>query len=422
MLPLTPFIYYDNKMVTSQTWPGGVLKVDGLEVDTSSVGKLAEYRKMPLLSSQFVHGAVLQAGQPLTIWGSAVHDWGYEAKGKAEIRFRFAGIEKTIPVTPGMREWQVTLPPQEASAEPKTLRVTFTIDGELAHERICTNIVLGDVWYVAAPDGKLDQPVVKSGQVVRMMTRNSKRDRFHHPSRFSVSVSTTPENRFASTWEEAGGFAAALGHRLAAKTGKPVGIIFMQSAGGKGGEDPELKGWIAAECLDGAPSLMSDYEVLAAMRPGNKYFEANGRRYLDAWKRYWGEYIPALIRTKAVPDGVAWGSFPTPGGSIKSDAAQVYNVMVCSFTPASLKGIVFLTGKQMVAADEGARFGEQMSVLANCWKAKFGGPDPQFIYTIPGKTLAPKITPPTGIKGRSTPVEITDWATPGNLMESLSDP
>ena len=63
----------------------------------------------------------------------------------------FAGIEKTIPVTPGMKEWSITLPPMKASAEPKTLKVSMTIDGKLAHERIAEGIVFGDVWYVAAP-------------------------------------------------------------------------------------------------------------------------------------------------------------------------------------------------------------------------------------------------------------------------------
>lgn len=95
--------------------------------------------------------------------------------------------------------------------------------------------------------------------------------------------------------------------------------------------------------------------------------------------------------------------------------------MVCSFTPASLKGIIFLTGEQMVAADEGAHFGEQMSALANCWKEKFACEDPQFIYAIPSKTLAPKITAPTGIKGKATAVEISDWSEIAKVIEGVKE-
>ena len=94
---------------------------------------------------------------------------------KQDVGVRFNGVEKTIPVTPGMREWAVTVPAMPASAAPKTLRVSFSIDGELAHERVSTNIVIGDVWYVAAPAAlpKLDAGE-KSSAPVRMMTRKAK--------------------------------------------------------------------------------------------------------------------------------------------------------------------------------------------------------------------------------------------------------
>ena len=171
MLPTTPFIYFDNKLVTTKDWPDDPLKVAGVVPDPNAGGLKEEYRKMPILSTQFCKNAVLQADKPVTIWGSAIHDWGYEAKGKAEIHFSFAGIEKTIPVTPGMKEWSVTLPPMKASGEPKTLKVTLTIDGELAHERIAEGIVFGDVWYVAAPALALKFPAAeKPAGIVRMMT------------------------------------------------------------------------------------------------------------------------------------------------------------------------------------------------------------------------------------------------------------
>ena len=449
MLPLAPFITYDHKLVSSkpmspdiQAWPDSPIKVAGVEVDLSTVGLKYEYRKMPLLSNQFRDNAVLQAGQPIVIRGSALHDSGVEATGKAEITFSFApstgsgqapstgstgsqqagsgqaGIEQTIPVTPGMKEWQVTVPAMEASAEPKTLNVTFTIDGELAHERVCTNIVIGDVWYIAAPGGVIGSPAAKPDSAVRMMTRKSKEERASRPRRFNVSTSNSPDSRFASVWEPADGFAAALGQRLKARTGRPVGIVLMQSSAGKGVVEPALKSWIDWEYLDRTPSLMADYEQLAGLRPGTKYYEANVRRYVDAWKRYWGEYIPALMNTKAVPDGIAWGTYPTLGGAVTTEASQVYNVMVSPFTPGSFRGIIFLANQQMVADDEGPYFGEQMSALANCWKEKFGCEDPQFIYTVPGKTLAPKITPPGKIKGRSTGVEISSWSDWDKVIEA----
>ena len=156
----------------------------------------------------------------------------------------------------------MTVPAMEASAEPKTLKVTFLIDGEVAHERVCENIVVGEVWYVATPPLKFNRSSKeKSPSVVRMMTRKAKRFESSSPSRYTVAVSRTPKNRFASEWVDATGFAAVLGHRIGRKTGKPVGIVFMQSG------TTELKSWIAADDLKLAPSLMDDYKDLATVRP-----------------------------------------------------------------------------------------------------------------------------------------------------------
>jgi hypothetical protein len=439
LLPMTPFIYFDQELVTSNNWPDEKLTIADEMVDPNTVGKLYEWRKMPLLSTQFRDHAVLQAGVPITIWGSAIHDYGYEAEGEAVIKFSFAGIEKTIPVNadspnifelgpgqsrggPGAKEWRVTVPAMEASAQPKTLQVTFLIDGEVAHQRICENIVVGDVWYVAAPQMKLELPEVKaSGGVVRVMRRKAKRSSSPSPSRYSVCVSRTPLNRFACTWDDAGAdLASSIGHRIAAKTHKPVGIIFMQNAVPEGVTNPELKSWIATDDLKHAPSLIADYKDLATVLPGNPYYDANAQRYIAAWKQYWGDYIPQIIATRSVPDGVAWGSYPTLASSVTSNAAETYNVLVHPFSLCKFKGIIFLASHEMVTKDQGATFGEQLSVLANCWKDRFGGEAPHFYYTLPSQALASKITRPNSIKGQSTAIEITDWSEVAWLIEQIA--
>ena len=414
LLPTTPFVYYDNELVTAESWPDDAIKIDGVEPEMA--GLEYDYRKMPLLSTQFRDDAVLQAGQPVTIWGSAVHPWVYfgakdkRTEGKAVVHFSFGDIKKTIPVTDDMLEWQVTLPAMPAGNKKYTLDVKFTIDGELIHERKAENVVFGDVWYVAVPDGNWETPVKKSDQIVRMMQRQAKRDSNNTPSRFSIAVSTTPENRFASYWKPAEGFAAALGHAIAAKTNNPVGIIFMQTSASKGKPDQtQIKHWIAAEDLNQAPSLMDDYKQLAALRPGNEYYDANARRYMNAWKAYWGKYIPELMATGKVPDARAWGSYPSFAAKVDTTASHVYNVMVHSFTPAALKGIVFIPGPAMVESDQGANYGEQLSALANSWQARFGTDKATFFYGQPSPSLAAKITKPTAIKGPSQAIKIDVW-------------
>jgi sialate O-acetylesterase len=419
MLPMTPFIVYDHEIVTSKDWPEDHLKVDGDVVDPATTGLLYEHRKIPILSTQFRDDAVLQAGKPVVIWGATRDAWGGPPPaGKLVIHFRFDGpgfdgLAKTIPVTDEMTEWQVTLPPMEASADPKTLKVSMTADGELVREQVCKNIVVGDVWYVGAsmPDITIDSG--EPDPLVRMLTRRAKRDGNPRPSRFSISVSTAADNRFGSVWEPATGFAGALGKRIAAKTGKPVGVVFMQVTGGKDVANPPLAGWIKAEDLGAAPSLSSDYDQLMSVVPGTSQYEAEAKRYVAAWKAYWSEYVPAIIRTKGVPDGKPWGEYPTFGGDVTTKAAENYNVLVESLAPGSFSGIVFLAGPGTVGGDEGASFGEQLAALAACWKKRFACDDPSFVYTMPSRDVAPKISAPKGIPGKSLAIEIPKWPTPG---------
>jgi len=416
LLPLTPFIQYDGKLVTSRDWPGGMLVVAGVEIDPSTIGKPHEYRKMPLLAQPFDDHAVLQADAPITIWGSAVHDWGYEAKGKAEIAFSFAGVEKTIPVTPGMKEWKVTLPAMKASMEPKTLHVTFSIDGEKVHERICKDIVIGDVWYVSGtsrqaverhPGSKpaSEGVILDDGAVagpVRVMVRSASRATSPRPSRYMVSTSLTPHNRFASLWlAPKDGPAGAFGSRLHKATGRPVGVVFMSAP------DLELKQWIGYDHLAAVPSLKSDHDAISTVVPGTPVYEAGVRRYLAAWRKYWAEDVPGLIASKR-PHPTGWGEYPSLGGEVTSTAAQAYNVMTAPFADFRFKGVVFLTGPKVVAGDEGASFAEQLPALAASWRATFGG-DPAFYFTLPAKSLAPKIAPPQGIAPPGTAIEVTDW-------------
>ncbi|PAW65409.1 MAG: hypothetical protein B9S38_15390, partial [Verrucomicrobiia bacterium Tous-C4TDCM] len=408
LLPAAPFIEYDHKPVTSATWPDQPMKIAGLEIDPNSVGRVNDYRKMPLLSSQFRDNAILQADMPLAIFGSAVVWPGYppDYEGKAEIRFEFAGVQQVIPVTKDMQEWTITVPAMPASKEPKTLRVSFHIDGELIHERVCKNILIGDVWYVASPSVKNTAAfeIEKSDHPVRVMDRKAKRASAPQPARFSVSTSYDPNTRFSSLWEDATtDFASAIGHRLAKKSGRPTGIIHMT------GDDVPLASWIRFEHLAHAPSLKSDYENLAQLQPGNEIYDSNVRRYIGAWKSYWKDFIPQMIATRAVPNGEPWGTFPQLAGEVTSKASETHNVCASSFIPGSFKGIIFLPAPASVARDQGASFAAEMSALANGFIADFGG-KVTFLHTIPGKQLAPQITAPASIKGDHRSIEISNWA------------
>lgn len=405
MLPATPFIYYDGELVTATNWPDAPLKIAGLEVDPNSVGKAWDYRRFALLSTQFRDHAVLQADVPVTLFGATeVAPW-YVEEGECVVHFKFGEIEHTIPVGPDMKEWSVTLPPHPAGTKPHKLHVAFAVDGQVVHERHVEDIIFGDVWYVASPPLPKDFKcqVKASDQTVRAIRRVAKRTTSPQVSRFTVAASASAENnRFASFWfDEGEDPALAIGHRIAAKTGRPTGVIFMDS------DEMPLASWMSFEQIKNAPSLVDDYRDLAQLRPGNEFYDANVQRWIASWKSYWGKYIPELIATGRVPDGASWGPIPAFAAEVNSKACQTHNVLTASFVPGSAKGIIFLAGKGMVAHDDGANFASELSALADGWIRDFGG-TATFVHTQPDPSLAAKIRKPSIKGGVAIPIKAWD--------------
>ena len=163
---------------------------------------------------------------------------------------------------------------------------------------------------------------------------------------------------------------------------------------------------------------MEDYKTVGAQVVSSPYYLENVRRYIGDWKAYWGEFIPEMISSKAVPDGATWGSYPViaPGGS--STACLTYNVMAYCFTPTALSGMIFIAGDTMGSEGESKNFGPEMSALINGYKAQFKAEDIPFIYTQPSKTLSPAITVPKAIKGKAVAVEVSDWADLTGVIEA----
>lgn len=228
-------------------------------------------------------------------------------------------------------------------------------------------------------------------------------------------------NRLAAYWKDAEGLASVLGNAIAAKTGRPVGIIYLKAR-----KDIPIKNWIAPAFLKDAPSLLADYQTVGSQYVDNPYYLANVRRYIEEWKTYWGEHIPEMMEYEYAPDGSSWGSFPSAKPQVgDSTATFEYNVFVHCFTPAALRGVLFLTGESMVADDQGENFASEMTALASSFKSRFTlwqeNEDIPFLYTIPAQSLAPNVTVPDGIDGESLGIEIHDWSKIDAVMKKLVD-
>jgi len=172
--------------------------------------------------------------------------------------------------------------------------------------------------------------------------------------------------------------------------------------------------------LKRAPSLAADYEDLAALLPGTPQYDANVQRYVADWKTYWSEYVTGMMTTGAVPDGAPWGVMPALAGEVSSDASQTYHVLTHSFTPASLKGVLFLTSPEMVEAAPGPQFGEQLGALVKSWTEGFQSPGGiRLLVTVPSKTLAPSMPPLVALPHQAQTIPIDRWTDGSAVIEAI---
>jgi hypothetical protein len=153
------------------------------------------------------------------------------------------------------------------------------------------------------------------------------------------------------------------------------------------------------------------HSLVRGWRTDPKVYAANAETYINDWKTYWKN-----VSTDPTFEAGAMPRFPG-AKAVETPATMTYNMLIAAFGPGNFKGVICLTPESFLGEDEGAGFGKQFSVMANSWKETFAYGkqviDPHFCYTIPGKTLAWKLTAPTGIKGKSTAYPMKEWLSVG---------
>jgi hypothetical protein len=312
------------------------------------------------------------------------------------------------------KEWEIEFPAMEATAKPLVLHASCAIDGKLAHERKLENVVIGDVWYVAAAEVKVDAgPGVPNegpaplsawdgGNAQLRMFKSYGRTSEDMPTRFKLNASGNPRSDNFPRWSPTVGLTKELAERIHKKTGKPVGIIVMDPASAS-----PIKAWTGFEALEKVKAWKKDYDGLFPFyKPDPESYVTRTEQYVKNWQEYWKKVTDPSFESGGMPDLPG----PTPSDT---PATRIYNQSICAFSPGNFKAILCMTGKGFVAEDEGAAFGEQFPVMANSWKGAFSRGkeviDSYFVYAMPSKKLAPKVTEPKGIKGGSAAFEVDEW-------------
>lgn len=310
MLPLTPFVFYDHKLVISDQWDLEHIRIPGIEdpfelvtwpldhmpranevVDPTTYGLGHRYRGLWLLAPQFGDNAVIQHGVPTRLFGMAVPG--------SVVSARFGDFEEELTMPEDENEWEMTMPAMEPSAEPRQLHVTCTINGKLAHERKLENIVIGDLWFVVTPEFRLPRGPGVPGEgpapltaweghnpQLRMMVSYASSRVAPMPRRYNLHASGRPDVRHAQRWSPVVGLTRELAERIHARTNIPVGIIAMDP-----NSTSPIKQWVAYEDLHKVEAWKDDAEQLRSRheQPPPGLHAELAEDYLALWNQYWRE-------------------------------------------------------------------------------------------------------------------------------------
>ena len=313
----------------------------------ASVAGFSDARGEVKVADPFADGMVLQRGRPVPVWGTA------DPGGKVAVSFAGQTVE-AVAGTNGA--WRADLAPLDACREGRTLTVVERSGktGQSDSQRIFTDVLVGDVWFVCGQSntefplcGKSPHFSDRNGAALASITRLPL-VRFCYQSDYKCSETPkakaalpvawkkfTPENlRGGASFSAIGAYFAIYVHHA---TGVPLGLVGAYWGGT--GIDP----WTPREGTATRPDL---------------------KDILD-WQ-------PSLKWDGKNPKSVY------PGGSVHDQAGVLWNEMVAPWCPFAMKGLLWYQG--CTNSREPERYASKMHALYNGWSRKFENPDMKLYF------------------------------------------
>jgi sialate O-acetylesterase len=279
------------------------------------------------LPAVFGNHMVLQADQPLPVWG-----W---ARPGASVTVEFHGQRRTVTADKD-GQWRVSLRPVPVDATPATLRVVASSPVEHPasnSERLFSDVLVGDVWLcagqsnagfpVSAAEGGKEAAAAPHSPLIRLL-------------RLPERTALTPQEDVNACWtlsttQAVGDFSAAgffFAGKLQRELGRPIGMI--QAA----------HGGTVAEAFMSPPAL------------AGKPF----RPILATWEQWVREYPPTpegrakiaeqrkqkLLAAGKVPP--PWPLEPWPPDHFHRPSL-LFNSMIHPLTPYSIRGVLWYQGE-----------------------------------------------------------------------------
>lgn len=330
------------------------------------------------LPSIFSDHMVLQREQAVPVWGTA--DAG------ATLTVQFAG-QSISTTADSAGKWRIDLKPLQASATPRELLVTSSMEQQTVALR---DVLVGEVW-LCSGQSNMQWAMQKSSKAdMDIANAESATIRLYYTPRVAsahpletINASWTPCT--PDTVRDFSAVAYYFGKKLNHDLNVPVGLLHSSWGGTR------IEPWTPPCGFEGIDALADIHAMLEKTLPDSPDYKQAMSGYLKQIKQWTAESSEAfeagayVSAPPALPEGLMLGES-------HQTATKIYNAMIHAHVPFAIKGAIWYQGE--ANRRDGVLYIDKTRALLNGWRSLWGYEFPfYFVQIAPFRysTEAPEI-------------------------------
>jgi sialate O-acetylesterase len=340
-----------TKLVSSRVMSRGIAAA--LALLATSIGLSAELALPAIFSDHMV----LQREQAVPVWGTA--DVG------ATLTVQFAGQSKTT-TADSAGKWRIDLEPLQASATPRELLVTSSVEQQTVALR---DILVGEVWLCSGQSNMQWAMHQSSKADTDIANAESATIRLYYTPRVA---SAYPLDTINASWTTCTP-ATVRDFSAVAYLNVPVGLLHSSWGGTR------IEPWTPPCGFEGIDAVADIHAMVQKTLPDSPYYKQAMSGYLKQVKLWTAESSEAfeagayVSAPPALPEGVMLGDS-------HQTATKIYNGMIHAHVPFAIKGAIWYQGESN--RKDGALYIDKTRGQLNGWRSLWGYEFPYYFVQI----------------------------------------